>query len=116
MQILGFGSFQASRKILETRVVNDMPKCFFANVPLSNSGMTVHTRAERGFGIVQMKRQNILEPNLFLDFANGGVPTFWRPQVVARLEKMRGIQTNAQALRALHPLKYSCEIAHSGSH
>src|SRR5207248_6434074 len=86
--------------ILESRVVNDMSEPFKANMSLADVRMPVHSRIEGCFGIVQMKRENLLQSDELLDFANGFTPALRCSNVVSRREQMGGIETNPQAFRS----------------
>ena len=96
VHVLRLGCFETARMIFEAWVIHDVPERFPANLSLADVFMTIHARAEIGFGIVQVKREDLLQSNQVIDFLDGGVPTLLRANVVTGGKEMCRIQANAQ--------------------
>ena len=60
MQVIGFGRFQATRFIFETRIIDEDPKPFDSDLALTDVRMPIHARTKGRFGIIQMKGQDLL--------------------------------------------------------
>ena len=84
--------------VRKTWIVDHVAKGFETNFPLANVGMAVHAGAEGGFGIVQMKSNDLFEADERFDLSNGFVPAFWRADVIAGSIKVGGIKAKAQPL------------------
>ena len=67
VEILRLRCLQTAGMILESRVVDDMSEPFKANMSPANVRMPVHARIEGCFGIVQMKRENLLQSDELVD-------------------------------------------------
>src|SRR5947207_11280572 len=102
MQIVGFGGFKATWMVSKLRIVHNLAKCVPSDLPLAYPGMTVHMRAKVSLRIVEMEGDDLVGADQGIDLADGGIPAFGGTNVIARCEKVSGIQTNCQALRLFH--------------
>src|SRR5713226_7719714 len=104
VQIGRLGRLQTAGQVSKASIVDDVTKSLAADFSLANPGVTIHARAEVGFGIVEMKGEDAVQANQCIDFRDGGVPPFGRADVVAGGEQVRRVQANSQPLRPLHLL------------
>src|SRR5688572_24427492 len=57
-----------------------------------------------------MKGEHLFHAEQVIDFLDGRVPAFLRANVVARREKMRGVETHAEAFWLVHFVEHSREV------
>src|SRR5688572_30579388 len=67
VQVFGFGSFKAARRIGETRVVHDVPKSLFADLALADVLVPIDARAEVRLRIVQVQSKHLVETDQRVD-------------------------------------------------
>src|SRR4051812_37782101 len=94
----------------KSRIIDDVTKRFLADFSLADAGVAIDARAEIRFRIVQVERQDLIEPNEFFDLTDGVIPAFGGAQIEAGFEKMRGVQANAEAARIFHTLKNFAKV------
>src|SRR5262245_31127382 len=87
-----------------------MTKGVAADFALTDVGMTIDARTQVGFGIVEMKSEDLRQANGGLGFLDGFVPTLRRADVVARGKKVRGIETDPETLRLFHAIEKGGEM------
>ena len=64
VHVLRFGCLKAAWVILKSQIVNDAPKTLLSNFALTNMSVPIDARTQIGFGIIQMKRQNLFQANV----------------------------------------------------
>src|ERR1041384_349527 len=81
-QIGGFGCFQATWKLMETLISDNVPKAFISNVPLADVGVAIDARAEPCLRIIEVKGENLFEAHSGREFVDCLVPAFRRADVI----------------------------------
>src|SRR5205809_7769967 len=99
MQVVRFRRLQATRMIAESRVSNDLPESFRADLSLSNMLVTVNPGTESSLGVVKMKGGDLLEPDQGFNFANSRIPPLASTYVISGRKEMRGVEAKSQASR-----------------
>ena len=85
----------------EPLVVHDVAKRFAPDFALADAGVAVDARCEFCPGIVEVKRQHFLQTQERIHFGNRRVPSPSGAQIAAGFEEVRGVDTEAEALRSL---------------
>ena len=101
MEVGGFGGFEAAGVVGEPWVVDDVAEGFAADFALADAGVAIDAGAEIGFGVVEVEGEDLVEADEGIDFRDGGLPTLGSADIVSGLEKMGGIETEAEAFGAL---------------
>lgn len=55
--------FETTRRFFETRVIDNMAKRFLSDFAFTNVFVSVHSRTQIRFGIVEVKRENLFQAN-----------------------------------------------------
>jgi len=104
VHIFRLGRFQAAGSVRKPGIVYDMAERFLADFPFPNVLMPVHVGTEIRFRIVQVKRQDLIQPDQRFNLPNGSVPTFNGAKIITGGEKVRGIQTDSESRGLLHSI------------
>jgi hypothetical protein len=96
VQVLGFGSLQTAGPFRESLVINDVRKPLASNFALADAGVAIDAGPQVRFGIIQMKSQNLIQPDHVIEFLHRGVPARWLADIVPSGEEMRCINAKAE--------------------
>ena len=81
----------------EARIVDRRAKTFDPDFALPDMRVPVDLRAEVGFGVVEVKGDDLIEPDERIELVHCVVPTFGRADIVAGGEQMGGIEADGKA-------------------
>lgn len=84
--------------VAETRVIDEVAEALLPDFSLPDVRMAVHPRAQPGFGIIQVERQDLPYPDEGSDFPDRRLPAFRLAEVVAGRKQMGGVQAQAEPL------------------
>jgi len=62
-QILGLGRFETTRGFFEPGIIDDVAKTVLADPTLADVRVSIHFRAERRLGVVQVKGKDLATSN-----------------------------------------------------
>src|SRR5581483_8293792 len=96
MKVRRLRRLQAGRMFFEARIVHDVPERLASDLSLADVRMAIHARAEIGFGIVQVKSEDLLHADERTQLANRRVPALRRANVVTRGKEVRRVQADAK--------------------
>src|SRR5712691_11873347 len=63
VQIGRLWRLQTAGQVSKAGIVDDVTECLAADFSLADPGVTIHTRAEIGLGIVEMKSEDAVQAN-----------------------------------------------------
>ena len=76
----------------QPRVPQNPRKCLFANLPLPDILVPVHSPAQRNLRIIHMDHRHIVQPNGPVDLPDGVRQPFFASNVISRRKQVRRIQ------------------------
>ena len=94
----------------EPRVVDNVPKSGPANFATTDMGVTIHSRTQGRFGIIQMKREDILHAQHLAKLVNDRMPSRGFPDIVSCGKEVRCIKADPQTLWTLDLLENDTEM------
>jgi hypothetical protein len=110
VEVFGFWRFEAAGMEFEARIVDDVTKGFFADFALADASVAIDAGAEIGFGIVEVKSENLGETDELFDLADGVVPAFLGAEIETGFEEVGGVEADAEAARIFNALKNFAEM------
>src|SRR5262249_7240238 len=94
----------------KTRITYDRTEGFPADFAFADVLVAVDSRTPIGLRVVEMERKYLVGANEGSPLANRPIPSFWRAQVVAGFEEMRGVQAETEALGSSPPFEYPSQM------
>src|SRR5262245_51594483 len=88
-----------------------MAEAVASDFSLADVGVTIDTRAEAGFGVVEMERDDWIEADECLDFLDRGLPTFCITNIVTRGKEVAGVDADCEAFRAVDAVVNGSDVA-----
>ena len=98
LQILSFRCFQHFRDFAKATIAHDETKRIQSDLAFPDVFVPIDARAARGFGIVQMKRDETIQSDDAIELAKRFLASF-AADVVTGGKNMRGIETNTEPFR-----------------
>ncbi len=90
-QFPAFRRFENLRDFSKSPVAHDKAECVQADLAFADVLMSVHPRAARGFGIVQVNGSQAIETDHAIEFAKCFLDPGFIPGVVTGGENVRGV-------------------------
>ena len=81
----------------EARIVDDVSEGLTSDFPLADASVAIDAGAEVGFGIVEMKGEDLVEADETFELVDGMVPTGWGANLMAGGEEMGGVDAESEA-------------------
>jgi hypothetical protein len=81
----------------EARIIHDVSEGGPSNPALPNTGMAIDTGAKVGFGIIEVKGQDLVEADEPFDLLDGAIPTGGRTNIVAGSEEMSRVEAYSKS-------------------
>src|SRR5690606_28019869 len=89
------------RKASESRIVNQRPERFDADLPIADMLMAVPVRGERHLRIIEMDHAEFVDTDHPIEGTHGVLIGLWRPDVISGGEDVARVEANPYPLLRL---------------